>query len=502
MSTAVILEGGAALAAAAELRGGFVRGLQRVHARHGPLVVVRYPKRRGRRGQVALVADPAVAHGVLMDPAGFTDPGTYPRLGPPECAHRRLREGIILARGDAHACQRRRVLPPLAPAAVERLRPSMAAICADEVGRWPADAPTDLVPLVKRLLRRLSLELLFGETDLARGLDVARIAEPHADLALSLQAMLLPLDLPGLDFRRLMTQAVRAEAALMAWIAERRAEPGGKDMLSMLLAAQREDGATALSDREAAAQLWTLYGASFHTLSAALSWLLVLLAQHPAQAETLRAAFADPARRPGEAPAAALDAIQEAMRLITPVPFQMRQAALAMPLPATDVALQPRDTVVLSALVMNHSPRAFAPDPDRFRPDRWAGDAAPPLTETLVFSGGPRFCPGRTFAITALSAALEAIWTRWRLGLEPGQRLDYKTAITLSPRRALVRLGPPDGEFAASPIRGRALGLAEGLDGAPDRRERPAGRPAAGGLSEAWGLRAALRPRLRQAAPD
>ncbi len=500
MSETVILEGAAALAAAAALRGGFVRALQQVHARHGPLVVLRYPKRRQRYGQVVLVADPAVARGVLMDPAGFTDPGAYPRLGPPGCAHRRLREGIILARGEEHACQRRRVLPPLAPAAIERLRPAMTAICADEVARWPAHAPADLVPLVKRLLRRLSLELLFGERDLARGLEVARIAEPHADLSLSLQAMLLPFDLPGLDFRRLMTRAERAEAALMGWVAARRAQPGGKDMLSLLLAADRGDGGARLDDREVAAQLWTLYGASFHTLSAALSWLLVLLAQHPEDAEAVRAAFADPARRAGETPQAALDAIQEAMRLITPVPFQMRQAADVMALPATDLTLRPRDTVVLSALVMNRSAAVFAPDPDRFRPGRWTGEAAPAMTETLVFSGGPRFCPGRTFAVAALSAALEAVWTRWGLRVEPGQRLDYKTAITLSPKRVLVSLAPPAAPFRAAPIRGRALALAGGLDGAGGAGpgERPIGRPATlGALNAAWPRRAKLRPTPR-----
>ena len=500
MSTTVILEGAAALAATAELRGGFVRALERVHARHGPLVAVRYPSRRKRYGQVVLVADPAVARGVLMDPAGFTDPGTYPRLGPPGCAHRRLREGIILARGEEHACQRRRVLPPLSPAAVERLRPRMTAICADEVARWPADARVDLVPLIKRLLRRLSLELLFGETDLAAGLEVAGSLEPHADLSLSLQAILLPFDLPGLDFRRLMTQAARTEAALMDWVAARRARPGGDDMLSVLLAAHRGDGAADLSDGEAAAQLWTLYGASFHTLSAALSWLLVLLAQHPAEAEAVRVGFADPDRPPGEAPPAALAAIQEAMRLITPVPFQMRQAADEGHLPSTDLALRPRDTVVLSALVMNRNPAAFPPDPDRFRPGRWTGAEAPAVTEALVFSGGPRFCPGRTFALAALAAALEAVWTRWRLRLEPGQRLDYKTAITLSPTRALVRLGPPEAPFNASRIGGRALRLASGLDGEavanPGRRApRP---PAVGPLSGAW---ARPQPTPRPIAP-
>ena len=463
MTAPVILEGLSALGAASELRAGFVRALERAHQRHGPLVVLRYP--RGGRfngAQLALVADPRIARGVLMDPASFTSPGTYPRLGPPGCSHRRLREGIVLAKGDEHARQRRRLLPPLAPAAVDAMRPRIVEICEQESSSWPSGAPVDIVPLVKRLLRRISLELLFGETDLALGLEVGATLERHADLSLSLQAILLPLDWPGSDFGRLMRQAERTEAVLTRWVAERRRRPAGADLLSSLLA--DESGGCAVTHPEAAAQLWTLYGATFHTVSAALGWLMLLLAQHPQEAARVGASFEAPGRQPDQTPRAAIDAIQEAMRLLTPVPFQMRQAAGEVTLPLTDLRLSGRDTVVLSALAINRNADAYGPDPLAFRPARWR-DRGAPQAELLIFSGGPRACPGRAFAFAVLGSALEAIWRRWRVRLAPGERLDYRTAITMSAKRARVVLEPPGRAHRRSNVTGPALRLTPALAG-------------------------------------
>jgi cytochrome P450 len=408
-----------------------------------------------------LVADPKIAHAVLMDPARFTSPGVYPRLGPAGCPHRRLREGIILAKGEAHADQRRRVLPSLAPAAVEAMRPQIAQICREETASWPSGQTVDVVPLIRRLLRRLSLEVLFRETDLDLGHEVGAALEQHAAMSLSLQAVLLPFDLPGLHYGRLMRQAERAEAVLARWVRERRRGPLQDDMLSRLLA---EEASGVLSEADAAAQLWTLYGASFHTMSAALSWLLVLLAQHPDEAERVRASFADPARRDGGTPRAAHDAIQEALRLMSPVPFQLRQSAGDLTLPHADLRLQDRDTLVLSSLVINRGP-AFGPDPLAFRPGRWRELGVAARSELLLFSDGPRTCPGGAFAFAVLGSALEAVWRAWRVRLAPRARLDYRTSITMSARRVPVTLSTQDGAFETARATGPAIRVSEALRG-------------------------------------
>ena len=154
------------------------------------------------------------------------------------------------------------------------------------------------------------------------------------------------------------------------------------------------------------------------------------------------------------------------MRLISPVPFQLRQAVGELTLPHTDLRLRDRDSVVLSALVINRGP-AFGPDPLAFRPGRWGELGAAAQSDLLVFSSGPRTCPGRAFAFAVLGAALEAVWRAWRVRLAPGARLDYRTSITISARRLPVTLSPQDGAFEAARATGPAIRVSEALRGPP-----------------------------------
>jgi cytochrome P450 len=158
-----------------------------------------------------------------------------------------------------------------------------------------------------------------------------------------------------------------------------------------------------------------------------------------------------------------LNTILEAMRLLTPVPFQMRRAASQTTLPGTSLALAERDAVVLSDLVMNRRPDRFGPDPTAFRPGRWSGADAPSAADVFAFSVGPRSCPGRSFAYGVLGAALQAILARWSVVLAPGQRLTDRTAITLSPRRVFVRLSPREGGFRRVRLQGRACALSPAI---------------------------------------
>ncbi len=462
MTEPVRLEGLAALSAMAELRSGFVRAVQKIHAQHGALVSLSYPRHgRADGGRVILVADSGIAHAVLMDPARFRTSGVYPRLGPAGCPHRRLREGIILANGQAHAAQRRQVMSSLVPALIEAMRPRIAEICREETDAWPSGDVVDLTPLVKRLLRRISLELLFNETDLELGHEVGSALERHAALAFSLPAVLLPFDLPGFQYGHLMRQAERVEAVLLRWIRERRKHPSQDDLLSRLLG---DAPGGAIDEADIASQLWTVYGASFHTMSAALGWLVLLLAQHPDEAQRVLESFAERTDRDGRPPRAAHEAILEALRLVSPVPFQIRQAVGEVTLPDTPIQLQDHDVVVLSALVINRGP-TFGPDPMAFRPGRWRELDAAAHAELLVFSGGPRACPGRAFTFAVLGAALEAVWRTWRVRLAPGAQLEYRTSITVSARRLPVTLSPQDGAFASVRAKGPALHIAEALRG-------------------------------------
>ena len=74
-------------------------------------------------------------------------------------------------------------------------------------------------------------------------------------------------------------------------------------------------------------------------------------------------------------------------------------------------------------------------EPETFRPERWANDAARrlPRFAYFPFGGGPRQCIGNTFATMEAILILATIAQRFRLALVPGQRVTAMPYITLRP---------------------------------------------------------------------
>ena len=79
---------------------------------------------------------------------------------------------------------------------------------------------------------------------------------------------------------RLREMAGEIDELLLAEIAERRRDPSGEDICSLLVAARFEDG-TAMDDGEIRDQLMTLLIAGHETTATGLAWTLDLLARHP-----------------------------------------------------------------------------------------------------------------------------------------------------------------------------------------------------------------------------
>ena len=114
--------------------------------------------------------------------------------------------------------------------------------------------------------------------------------------------------------------------------------------------------------------------------------------------------------------------------------------------------------LVLSTFLTNRMPDLY-PAPDSFCPERWR-TINPTSFEYMVFSSGPRSCPGFRFGSRLLRVALAAILSRYRLELPPKARVDYMVQPTLRPAGLVpVVLRAQDGAFAATPICGNVRSL-------------------------------------------
>jgi len=148
--------------------------------------------------------------------------------------------------------------------------------------------------------------------------------------------------------------------------------------------------------------------------------------------------------------------VKEAVRILPPVPLQIRVAQYDTTI-ATHSA--PKGTrVILNALLTSRMSEVF-PEGDVFRPERWF-KIAPTVFEFPVFSGGPHSCPGYWFGLSAVKVALAAILTRYRMALPAGVRIDYMVQPTQRPLDSIpVFLHRQDGAFASMPISGKIRNL-------------------------------------------
>jgi cytochrome P450 len=259
----------------------------------------------------------------------------------------------------------------------------------------------------------------------------------------SLIENVLPAQIPTPRRSRFARAVAELDAIIFDIIARRRSDPGGQDLLSLLIqVADTEDGS--MSDRQLRDEAMTMFVAGHETTAVTLSWACMLLGRHPESQRRLHAELDEVAGNRAitveDLPKLryAEQVIKEALRLYPPAYVYARQ-------PRRDVELGgyrvPAKTLVMnSPWLMQRDPRLFA-DALEFRPERWEGDfeRSLPNGAYIPFGLGGRRCVGQAFAISESVAVLVTLMQRYRL--EP---LDAETksqvAMTLRPRRLNMRV--------------------------------------------------------------
>ena len=240
--------------------------------------------------------------------------------------------------------------------------------------------------------------------------------------------------------------AVELRALLARYIAQRQqanAQPHATppdDLLQMLLDARYEDTGAPMTPERVLDEALILLIAGHETSANALTWLLYLLAHHPAEAQAIRAeATAVLAGRPptfDDLPrlGKALYAVQETMRHYPPA-WMVDRVALAddeyngLPIP--------KGTLFSLYFYGLHHDEKYWAEPAAFRPARFApGQARPvPPFAYVPFGGGPRLCIGMQFALTEMQLVtlelLRQFDVEWVAGQPP---VTMQPLVTLRPR--------------------------------------------------------------------
>jgi cytochrome P450 len=347
---------------------------------------------------------------------------------------------------------------------VEARANKMAALAVEDVATWPVGAVIDLWPLVCRLMHTLAIGLMFGN-DKEHGYQIAQMISDLITLKWSPGVRACPISLPITPYGRMVRESERLERCILEWADTKRGSLDGGDLLSIVVNNVEEDG-NAIRDDTIVGLMPQLFGAVFETCQDLLIWTLVLLAQHPSTARGLLEELQDrfvvsPPSLQGIVGLPRLDAIiKESLRILPPVPMQVRVAQQDTSLAGHPFPMGSR--VMLSAFLTNRLPDHY-PEPDSFRPERWASINPSPF-EYLVFSAGPRSCPGFYLGLAMVKMAVATILLRFRIELTLHHQIDYIARPALKPRGKIrAVLHPQDGGFAATPVSGNLLSLVRSL---------------------------------------
>jgi cytochrome P450 len=464
------LTGPAAVRAGWRLLRDPITAMRQNHAEYGPLILVSdllpftgSVKLATMGLPLILAAGPEFNNEVLNNPAVWRPVGIFPG-GPRNSAARRLGAGLARMNGPRHAHYRRLLVPPLRKGSVEALGDKMIRLADEEIAAWPEGETIDLWERVCRLMHSYAIGLLFGN-DRERGYPIAEMISDLFALKWSPAVRACPINLPVTPYGQFLREGETLERCILDWAGKKRGVVDGADLLSIVVNNPEEDG-NAARETTIVGLMPQLFGAVFETCQNALIWTLFLLAQHPRVAgellDELQTGLADGtpilhdiAQLPW------LDAvIKESMRILPPAPMQARVAQQDTSIGGHPVPKGSR--ILLSAFVTNRMPQRY-PEPDSFWPERWASINPTPF-EYLVFSAGPRNCPGYLLGMAMVKVAVATILRRHRIEFAPHGRLDYIARPGLRPRgRVEAILRRQDGAFSRPRIEGNIFDLVRSL---------------------------------------
>ncbi len=371
-------------------------------------------------------------------------------------------DGLLTIDGDFHRQSRRIMLPAFHR---ENLAASVEAIreeTARAIEQLEPGTSADLYDWTRHLAMRVALRALFGlDPDRGRAaeIDAARLFEEALAFYAS-DYLLRVFRGRRSPWGRMQHAARKLDALIYEEIAGRRASGRrGSDILSLLLDACDEDG-NRLDDRQVRDEVMTLLFAGHDTTTSTISFMFYELARQPQIAERLRAeqsrllAGGEPTAAQllgGELPELEM-AIDETLRKYPPAWVGPRRTLRDVEFEG--VPIPERAFVNYSSWASHHLPDVW-PEPEQFRPERFAPEAKAALEKGayVPFGGGSRTCIGMRFGQLEVRTIATMLLAARTLTLHEDFTLTIRQMPTISPKQGLpMRVGTPAANDGARPL--------------------------------------------------
>jgi len=404
--------------------------LRRLAREHGDVASFRLGPER-----MMLINHPDLIRDVLV-----TDARCFHKGRGLERAKRLLGEGLLTSEEGYHLRQRRLIQPAFHRQRIAAYAETMTQCAARTRDAWRPGETRDMAEEMMQLTLAIVGKTLFNADVEAES---QRVGAAMAEVLALFNLFMLPFaelleKLPLPQVHKFAAARARLDAIIYGLIAEHRAEGEDQgDLLSLLLAAQDEDG-TAMTDTQIRDEAITIFLAGHETTANMMAWTWYLLSQNPEVEARFHAEIdALPDGEPGLDDLPQLSytrrVLSESLRLYPPGWIVGRRAIVDTSVGGYAV---PRRTVLILAPTVTHMDPRWFPDPNCFNPDRWTpeADAVRPKFAFFPFSGGSRICIGEQFAWTEGIILLATLGRRWKMRLDPKQRIGWQPIITLRPK--------------------------------------------------------------------
>ena len=352
--------------------------------------------------------------------------------------------GLLTSEGEFWRRQRRLAQPAFHRQRISSYGDVMVEYAGQMISSWQPGEERFIDRDMMRLTMEIVVKTLFNSNVAADadkiGSIISEIVRPFASQATL--KWILDNRLPTPAHRRFHKLAAEIDEIIYRIIAERRSS--GKDegdLLSMLLAAQDEDGSQ-MTDKQLRDEVITLFLAGQETTALTLAWTWYLLARNPSVEQKFHAEIDQviQGRSPTVADVPRLKytemIVKESMRLYPPGYGVGREAIEECEIGGYRV---PAGTqVFMFQWATQRDPRFFE-EPDEFYPARWTEEFTSQLPKYAYFpfGGGPRICIGNSFAMMEIILVLAAIGQKLRFSLVSDQAVEIEPAMSLRPRAGI-----------------------------------------------------------------
>jgi cytochrome P450 len=359
-------------------------------------------------------------------------------------------DGLLTIDGEFHRRSRLIMLPGFHR---ERIAASVDVMVSETnaaLDRLAAGDRIDLYTWTRRLALRIAMRALFGldpDGETARAVDAAGLFEQALSF-FSTEYALRMLRGPLTPWARLQQAARALDRLIYAEISSRRASGArGEDILSLLLDAHDEDGNT-LTDLQIRDEVMTLMFAGHDTTTSTVAFMFYELAHHPEiVARLLAEQDSELVDGPGggqpnptqlmSGELAELELVfDETLRMYPPAWIGPRRSV--EPFEFAGHSVPGRAFVNYSSWASHHLPDVY-PEPEQFRPERFAPEAkaALPKGAYIPFGGGSRTCIGMRFGQLEIRTIATLLLSRFTLSLPDDFKLEIRQMPTISPRHGL-----------------------------------------------------------------